>query len=51
MSFKENKWNTKKTLMQMKSIKNPKRIINKQIKIDNKIIIQIAEMKFVNEDY
>ena len=32
----------------MKSIKIPKRIINKQLKNVNKAIIKIAEMKFVN---
>lgn len=32
----------------MESIKNPKRIIKKQLKNVNKAIIEIAEMKFVN---
>jgi len=32
----------------MESIKNPKRIIKKQLKKVNKAIIEIAEMKFVN---
>ena len=32
----------------MESIKPPKRIIKKQIKIVNKAIIEIAEMKFKN---
>ena len=32
----------------MESIKNPKRIIKKQLKIVNKAIIEIAEMKFIN---
>ena len=32
----------------MESVKNPKRVIKKQIKNVNKAIIEIAEMKFVN---
>ena len=32
----------------MESIKNPKRIIKKQLKNVNKAIIETAEMKFVN---
>ena len=32
----------------MESIKIPKRIIKKQLKIFNKAIIEIAEMKFAN---
>ena len=32
----------------MESIKIPKRIIKKQLKIFNKAINEIAEMKFVN---
>ena len=34
----------------MESIKNPKRIIKKQLKNVNKAIIEIAEMKFVNNE-
>ena len=32
----------------MESIKNPKRIIKKQLKKVDKAIVEIAEMKFVN---
>ena len=35
-------------LIQMESIKPPKRIIKKQLKNVNKAIIEIAEMKFEN---
>ena len=35
-------------IIQMESIKPPKRIIKKQIKNVNKAIIEIAEMKFKN---
>ena len=35
-------------IIQMESIKPPKRIINKQLKNVNKAIIEIAEMKFAN---
>ena len=35
-------------IIQMESVKTPKRIINKQLKNVNKAIIEIAEMKFVN---
>ena len=35
-------------IIPMESIKTPKRIIKKQLKIVNKAIIEIAEMKFVN---
>ena len=35
-------------IIQMKSIKPPKRIIKNQLKNVNKAIIEIAEMKFVN---
>ena len=35
-------------IIQMESIKPPKRIIKKQLKNVNKSIIEIAEMKFVN---
>ena len=35
-------------IIQMESIKPPKRIIKKQLKNVNKAIIEIAEMKFVN---
>jgi len=35
-------------IIQMESIKNPKRIIKKQLKNVNKAIIEIAEMKFEN---
>jgi len=35
-------------IIQMESIKNPKRIIKKQLKNINKAIIEIAEMKFEN---
>ena len=37
-----------KMIIQMKSIKTPKKIIKKKLKIFNKAIIEIAEMKFVN---
>ena len=35
-------------IIQMESIKPPKRIIKKQLKNVNKTIIEIAEMKFKN---
>mgnify|MGYP001170758173 CR=1 FL=1 len=35
-------------IIQMESIKTPKRIIKKQLKNVNKAIIEIAEMKFEN---
>ncbi len=35
-------------IIQMESIKPPKRIIKKQLKKVNKAIIEIAEMKFKN---
>ena len=35
-------------IIQMESIKPPKRIIKKQLKNVNKAIIEIAEMKFKN---
>ena len=35
-------------IIQMESIKPPKRIIKKQLKNVNKAIIEIEEMKFVN---
>ena len=35
-------------IIQMESIKNPKRIIKKQLKNVNKAIIEMAEMKFEN---
>ena len=35
-------------IIPMESIKNPKRVIKKQLKNVNKAIIEIAEMKFVN---
>ena len=35
-------------IIQMESIKPPKRIIKKQLKNVNKAIIEIAEMKFQN---
>ena len=35
-------------IIQMESIKSPKRIIKKQLKNINKAIIEIAEMKFEN---
>ena len=35
-------------IIPMDSIKNPKRVIKKQLKNVNKAIIEIAEMKFVN---
>ena len=35
-------------IIQMESIKNPKRIIKKQLKNVNKAIMEIGEMKFVN---
>ncbi len=35
-------------IIQMESIKKPKRVIKKQLKYVNKAIIEIAEMKFVN---
>ena len=35
-------------MIQMESIKPPKRIIKKQLKNVNKAIIEIAEMKFEN---
>jgi len=38
----------KKIIIQMESIKPPKRIIKKQLKNVNKAIIEIAEMKFKN---
>ena len=37
-------------IIPMESIKTPKRIIKKQLKIVNKAIVEIAEMKFVNID-
>ena len=37
-----------KLIIQMDSIKPPKRIIKKQLKNINKAIIEIAEMKFEN---
>ena len=49
LAFLENKGNIKKIIIiPMESIKNPKRIIKKQLKNVNKAIIEIAEMKFVN---
>ena len=48
LAFQENKENIKKMIIQMESIKPPKRIINKQLKNVNKAIIEIAEMKFKN---
>ena len=49
LAFSENKGNIKKIIIiPMESIKNPKRIIKKQLKNVNKAIIEIAEMKFVN---
>ena len=38
----------KKMIIQMESIKPPKRIIKKQLKNVNKAIIEIVEMKFEN---
>ena len=35
-------------IIQMESVKTPKRIIKKQLKNVNKAIIEIAEMKFEN---
>ena len=35
-------------IIPMESIKNPKRIIKKQLKNVNKAILEIAEMKFEN---
>ena len=35
-------------IIQMESIKSPKRIIKKQLKNVNKAIIELAEMKFDN---
>ena len=35
-------------VIQIESIKTPKRISKKQLKNVNKVIIEIAEMKFVN---
>ena len=48
LAFSENEENIKKMIIPMESIKNPKRIIKKQLKNVNKAIIEIAEMKFVN---
>ena len=48
LAFSENKGNIKKMIIQMESIKPPKRIIKKQLKNVNKAIIEIAEMKFAN---
>ena len=48
LAFKKNKGNIKKMIIQMESIKIPKRIIKKQLKNVNKAIIEIAEMNFVN---
>ena len=48
LAFQENKENIKKMIIQMESIKPPKRIIKKQLKNINKAIIEIAEMKFKN---
>ncbi len=48
LAFQENKENIKKMIIQMESIKPPKRIIKKQLKNVNKAIIEIAEMKFKN---
>ena len=48
LAFLENKGNIKKMIIQMESIKPPKRIIKKQLKNVNKAIIEIAEMKFKN---
>ena len=48
LAFSENKGNIKKMIIQMESIKKPKRIIKKQLKNVNKAIIEIAEMKFEN---
>ena len=49
LAFLENKGNIKEIIIiPMESIKNPKRIIKKQLKNVNKAIIEIAEMKFVN---
>ena len=49
LAFLENKGNIKKIIIiSMESIKNPKRIIKKQLKNVNKAIIEIAEMKFKN---
>ena len=49
LAFLENKGNIKKIIIiPMESIKNPKRIIKKQIKNVNEAIIEIAEMKFAN---
>ena len=48
LAFQENKENIKKMIIQMESIKSPKRIIKKQLENINKAIIEIAEMKFKN---
>ena len=48
LAFQKNKENIKKMIIQMESIKPPKRIIKKQLKNVNKAIIEIAEMKFEN---
>ena len=48
LAFQENKKNIRKLIIQIESIKPPKRIIKKQLKNVNKAIIEIAEMKFVN---
>jgi len=48
LAFQENKENIKKMIIQMESVKPPKRIIKKQLKNVNKAIIEIAEMKFKN---
>ena len=43
-----NEKNINKMIIQMESIKPPKRIIKKQLKNVNKAIIEIEEMKFKN---
>ena len=49
LAFLENKEKINKIIIiPMESIKNPKRIIKKQLKNVNKAIIEIAEIKFVN---
>ena len=49
LAFLENKGNINKiVIIPMESIKNPKRIIKKQLKNVNKAIIEIAAMKFVS---
>ena len=50
LAFSGNKGNIKKMIIPMESIKTPKRIIKKQLKNVNKAIIEIAEMKFVNNE-